>query len=135
MRVEIKQGGDGVACWNADAITAYASGVSAREADLGEANPDLVVTPGLVKCYGCEVLEFDMGTRCTAELTRSLYSVAGEVGPRRADASASLSEIPNLLTRIDAENAVDQTPEIHQAADTTTPQRRTGLMGLLGRRG
>lgn len=135
MRSEIRQGGDGVACWNERAITAYVAGVDAREAALGEANPDLVVTPGLVKCYGCEVLEFDMGTRCTAELTRSLYAVDGEVGPRPADASASLSEIPGLLTRIDAETTDDQTPEIHPAADTTTPQRRTGLLGLLGRRG
>ena len=49
-----KQGGDGVACWNAEAITAYAAAVDAREAALASANPDLVVTPGLVKCYGCE---------------------------------------------------------------------------------
>ena len=75
MRVEIKEGGDGVACWNRDAIAAYAASIDAREAALGDANPDLVITPGLVKCYGCEVLEYDMGTRCTAELTRTLYAV------------------------------------------------------------
>ncbi len=134
MRVDIKQGGDGVACWNADAIAAYAASIDAREAALGDANPDLVITPGLVKCYGCEVLEFDMGTRCTAELTRTLYSVVDEVSPRNSDASASLGDIPGLLTRIDAENAVDQTPEIHEAA-AAPPPRRPGLMGLLGRRG
>ena len=135
MRVEIRQGGDGISCWNTDAIAAYVASVDAREAALGEANPDLVVTPGRLKCYGCEELEFDMGTRCTAELTRTLYAVDGEVAPRSTDASASLSDIPGLLTRIDAENAVAQTPEIHEAADTTVPQRRSGLLGLLGRRG
>ena len=55
MRVEIKQGGDGVSCWNAEAITAYAAAVDAREAALASANPDLDVTPGRVKCYGCQV--------------------------------------------------------------------------------
>ncbi len=134
MRVDIKQGGDGIACWNATAIAGYAATIDAREAALDEANPDLVVAPGSLKCYGCEVLEFDMGTRCTAELTRTLYSVAGEVSPRPADAAASLSEIPGLLTRIDAESAPpDETPEIHLAADAPPP-RRSGLLGLLGRR-
>ena len=63
MRVEIKQGGDGVACWNAEAIAAYAAAVDAREAALAAANPDLVVTPGLVKCYGCEAAGVRHGFR------------------------------------------------------------------------
>ena len=86
MLMEIREGGDGVACWNTDAIAAYVTAINDREAALSDANPDLRVTPGRVKCYGCEVLEFDMGTRCTAELTKTLYAVEGEVGPRRADA-------------------------------------------------
>jgi len=69
MRVDIKEGGDGVACWNAEAITAYAAVVDAREAALASANPDLDVTPGRVKCYGCQVNDFALGIRCTAELT------------------------------------------------------------------
>jgi hypothetical protein len=131
MRVDIKSGGDGVACWNANAIAEYAAAIDAREAGLAAANPDLVITPGLVKCYGCEVMEYDMGTRCTAELTRTLYAVVDEVAPRKADASASLSEIPGLLTRIEAETPV--VAEEPEAAPE--PARRTGLLGLLGRRG
>ena len=135
MRVEIKSGGDGISCWNAEAIAGYAASVETREVALAEANPDLVVTPGLLKCYGCEVLEFDMGTRCTAELTRTLYSIDGEVSPRDADAAASLAEIPGMRTRIDAENAVDQIPEVYEAADQSPASRRSGLFGILGRRG
>ncbi|HEU5485512.1 MAG TPA: hypothetical protein VFU98_11440 [Microlunatus sp.] len=134
MRVDIKQGGDGMACWNAEAITAYAAAADAREAALGTANPDLVITPGLIKCYGCEELEFDMGTRCTAELTRTLYAVADEVAPRPSDAAGSLADIPGLRPRIESETAVDQVPEIYEAAPYE-PARRTGLRGLLGRRG
>ena len=131
MQLEIREGGDGVACWNVDAITAYVTAINDREAALSEANPDLRVTPGRIKCYGCEVLEFDMGTRCTAELTKTLYAVEGEVAPRGADASASLSEIPGLLTRIDP----DPTPTQPAVEETSEPQpRRGGLLGRFGRR-
>ena len=41
MQVDIKEGGDGVACWNAEAITAYAAVVDAREAALASENNDL----------------------------------------------------------------------------------------------
>ncbi|HYI57847.1 MAG TPA: hypothetical protein VEX66_06740 [Microlunatus sp.] len=146
MRVEIKQGGDGVACWNAEAIAAYAASVDVREAALAAANPDLVVTPGLVKCYGCERLEFDMGFGCTAKLTRTLYAVADEVAPRPADAAGSLADIAGLQGRIDADDAVEQVPATHAAepvapvapvppAAPSAPARRSGLKGLLGRRG
>jgi hypothetical protein len=146
MRVEIKQGGDGVSCWNAEAIAAYAEAVDAREAALAAANPDLVVTPGLVKCYGCEQLEFDMGFGCTAKLTRTLYAVADEVAPRSADAAGSLSDITHLQGRIDAADAVERVPATHAAAPvapvapsapvpSSVPGRRSGLKGLLGRRG
>jgi hypothetical protein len=130
MQVEIREGGDGVACWNADSITAYAAGVDEREARLAAANPDLVVSPGRIFCYGCEVLEYDMGTRCTAILTKTLYAVDGEVAPRKEDASASLSQIPGLLTRIDADPATREVPAPEPAAQPP----RTGLLGLFGRR-
>ena len=119
MRVEIKQGGDGVACWNAEAIAAYAAAADAREAALAAANPDLVVTPGLVKCYGCETLEFDMGFGCTGKLTRTLYAVTGEVAPA-APATTAAPAAP----------APSRAPVPPSAAP-----RRSGLKGLLGRRG
>jgi hypothetical protein len=151
MQVEIKQGGDGVACWNAEAIAAYAAAVDARETALAAANPDLVVTPGLIKCYGCETLEFDMGFGCTARLTRTLYAVADEVAPRPADAAGSLADIPHLRGRIDADDAVERLPEVETVdaespaslvasvqrapVPPSAPPRRSGLKGLLGRRG
>ena len=52
-----------------------------QEIRLARDNPDLVVKPGLLKCYGCEVLEYDYGVRCTAELKRTLYAVEGEIEP------------------------------------------------------
>lgn len=131
MQLEIREGGDGVACWNREAITAYVAMMDDREARLSHANPDVTVTPGRVKCYGCEVLEFDMGTRCTAELTRTLYAVDGEIAPRRADASASLGEIPGLLTRIDPDPA---TVHPEAPAPAAPEPRRGGLLGRLGRR-
>jgi hypothetical protein len=146
MQVEIRTGGDGVACWNAEAISAYANAINEREAALGEANPDLRITPGRVKCYGCELLELDMGVRCTAEVTKTLYFIEGEVAPRRADASAYLSEIPGLLTRIDAPVTTSPTTSQPTTSQPTTSQpveepapasreaRRGGLLGRLGRR-
>lgn len=113
MRVEIMHGGNGVMCWNAEAISAYAASVDAREAQLVEANPDLVVTPGRVKCYGCRELEFDVGFSCTAELTRTLYSVAGEVAPRAADAAGSLSDITGLRSRIEVGGDPEQPAPAH----------------------
>ena len=148
MRVDIKEGGDGVACWNAEAITAYAATVDAREAALASANPDLDVTPGRVKCYGCQVNDFGLGIRCTAELTRTLYAVAGEVAPRAADASGSLADIPGLRSRVEETEVARLAPVITSATPATSrrdelgspvppaaPERRGGLSRLLGRRG
>ena len=77
MRVETKAGGDGVVCWNVEPITAYVQEVNEQESRLARDNPDLVVKPGFLKCYGCEVQEYDYGVRCTAELKRTLYAVEG----------------------------------------------------------
>ena len=155
MRVDIKEGGDGVACWNAEPIAAYAAAIDAREAALASANPDLDVTPGRVKCYGCQVNDFALGSRCTAELTRTLYAVTGEVAPRPADAVGSLADITGLRNRIDTADAVTQVRATAPAAPPAQDQadeprlappprvapppsaapRRAGLKGLLGRRG
>lgn len=161
MRVEIKRGGDGVACWNEAAITAYAHSIDAREAKLAAANPDLVVTPGRVKCYGCRLNDFGLGYGCTAELTRSLYAVAGEVAPRVADAGAPLADIAGLESRIETEQAVYLDAEVTAtvaasdaasapapSAPSTAPRapvaptppsalppRKSGIGRLLGRRG
>ena len=99
MRVEVKTGGDGVRCWNVAAISAYAKAADERESLLAQRNPDLTIKPGRVTCYGCEVMEYDYGIKCTARLTRTRYLVEGELAPRPEDAEASLSEIPGLLTR------------------------------------
>jgi hypothetical protein len=146
MQVDIKEGGDGVACWNAEAITAYAAATDARETALASANPDLVVTPGRVKCYGCQVNDFALGIRCTAELTRTLYAVAGEVAPRAADASGSLADIPGLRSRVEETDAAPLVAVVTPAAPVTSrpqgsraplppaaPERRSGLSRLLGR--
>ena len=148
MQVDIKEGGDGVACWNAEAITAYAAAVDAREAALASANPDLDVTPGRVKCYGCQVNDFGLGLRCTAELTRTLYAVAGEIAPRAAEASGSLADIPGLRSRVEETEVAPLAPVITSGAPATgrrdesgspvppaAPERRGGLSRLLGRRG
>ena len=71
MRVEVKTGGDGVRCWNVAAIQSYAQATNEREAQLAQRNPDLTVKPGVVSCYGCEVMEYDYGIKCTARLTRT----------------------------------------------------------------
>ena len=126
MRVDIKEGGDGVACWNAEAITAYAAAVDAREAALASANPDLDVTPGRVKCYGCQVNDFGLGIRCTAELTRTLYAVAGEVAPRAADASGSLADIPGLRSRVEETEVAPLAPVITSAAPATSSRDELG---------
>ncbi len=134
MRVQIKTGGDGVLCWNGEAINAYAATVNDKEARLGQHNPDLKVMPGQVSCYGCEVMEYDYGTKCTARLVRTRYGVEGEIEPRAEDANGSLGEIPGLLTRA---------PENVAAAPTLEPvppervdpaqNKKSGLRGLFGR--
>src|SRR3712207_7121413 len=81
MHVGIKEGGDGVRCWNRQAVTAYAEQVNRREAQIAQQNPDVVVLPGRLVCYGCEVMEYDYGIKCTAQLTRTRYAVRGETEP------------------------------------------------------
>jgi hypothetical protein len=137
MRVDIRSGGDGVACWNAEAVRAYAARATAREEQLAAANPDLVVTTGQVKCYGCEVMDHGYGTRCTAVLTHTLYSIEGEIEPRAADAGGSLLEIPGLVSKIETPAEVaDPIPAAATRAQdngTTTPSVRGGLRRLIGR--
>ena len=117
MRVEVKTGGDGVRCWNVAAIQSYAQATNEREAQLAQRNPDLTVKPGVVSCYGCEVMEYDYGIKCTARLTRTRYLIEGELAPRPEVAAAALSEIPGLLTRAPD----DVKPEGPTAPSNETP--------------
>ena len=139
MRVDIRSGGDGVACWNGDPIRAYAARVTEREERLAAANPDLVIATGQVKCYGCEVMDHGYGTRCTAVLTHALYSVEDEIAPRPQDAAGSLLEIPGLVSKIETPPEVaDPVPAATTRAQdngTTTPANpvRGGLRRLIGR--
>ena len=90
MHVAIKDGGDGVPCWNRSAVMAHADAANRREQQVAERNPDVVVLPGRLVCYGCEVMEYDYGIKCTASLTRTRYAVQGETEPRAEDAAGSL---------------------------------------------
>lgn len=121
MRVETRVGGDGVSCWNVSAIKDFEETCNQREARLARDNPDLVLKAGLLKCYGCEALEYDNGVKCTAELTRTLYVVDGEIEPRPADAKRSLAEVPGFLTRAPDEVAAQQTRMDNPVAATTGP--------------
>ncbi len=98
MRVEIKEGGDGVACWNASAVQRYADASTATENQISAANPDVGVIEGSIRCYGCEVQEYHYGTKCTAMLTKTRYAVRDQIEPRAADAAGSLLEIDGLKT-------------------------------------
>lgn len=140
MQVDTKDGGDGVKCWNRQAIRSYAEATDERERQLGARNPDLKLLPGLVKCYGCEVMEYDYGTKCTAQLTLTRYAVEGEVEPRADDAKASLAEIPGLLTRAPESASSDAAPGRTEtpARPVTLPQSpepvvRRKLFGRTGR--
>jgi hypothetical protein len=153
MRVGTKDGGDGVRCWNREAIARYADQVNSREAQVAQANPDVVVLPGRLVCYGCEVMEYDYGIKCTASLTRTRYAVKGETEPRTEDAAGSLLEIEGLLGRAPSgvqpqpvgarQPAPASSPAGATAASTTTgapaaasapgEPKRGGLRGLFGR--
>ena len=119
MRVEIRTGGDGVQCWNDQAIRAHADQTTQREARLSASNPDLVVIPGTITCYGCETQEYGYGMKCTAQITKTLYTVAGEVQPRPADAVGWHREIPGLQT-IRPEDADETQPGVATAASRPT---------------
>lgn len=99
MRLGTKDGGDGVHCWNREAVTAHVDQVNARETEIAEANPDVVVLPGQLVCYGCEVMDYDYGVKCTASLTRTRYAVQGQLQPRPEDAVGSLSDVVGLRHR------------------------------------
>ena len=153
MRVGIKDGGDGVRCWNRDAVMAYADQVNSREAQIAQQNPDVVVLPGRLVCYGCEVMEYDYGIKCTAQLTRTRYAVKGETEPRAEDAAGSLLEVPGLQSRapseVQAQPTAARSSTPASAAPTSTEPasssaaaagahpatetRRGGLRGLFGR--
>lgn len=136
MRVETKDGGDGVRCWNTQAIQRYADRIDERELHLTQHNPDLRVTPGRLLCYGCEVMEYDYGTKCTAQLTRTCYSVNGEVAPRSEDAAGSLLEIEGFVTRVQAQTEATSpaTVRVPSQTDGSEP-KRAGLRALFSRTG
>ena len=157
MHVGIKDGGDGVACWNRQAVMAYVEQVNRREQQVAESNPDVVVLPGRLVCYGCEVMEFDYGVKCTASLTRTRYAVRGETEPRAEDAAGSLLEVEGLRSRAPAElheqvrdrekAAAASAPSSPSVSSSATPSsasalpphpgrdetRRSGLRGLFNR--
>jgi hypothetical protein len=133
MRVETKDGGDGVRCWNVAAIRSYADQINQKEARLTGANPDLLVMPGLVKCYGCEVMEYDYGIKCTASLTRTRYAIEGEIQPRPEDAAGSLGEIPGLETRAPDGVVPEPAAGATAYASESSSAKRSGLRGLFGR--
>ncbi len=154
MHVRIKDGGDGVACWNRQAVMTYADQVNRREQQVAEQNPDVVVLPGRLFCYGCEVMEFDYGVKCTASLTRTRYAVRGETEPRAEDAAGSLLEVEGLRSRAPAElhqqvtdrekaaavSAPSPSASVTSSSATALPPhpghdetRRSGLRGLFNR--
>ena len=153
MRVGIKDGGDGVRCWNKEPVTAYADQVNAREAQIARENPDVVVLPGQLVCYGCEVMDFDYGVKCTATLTRTRYAVDGEIPPRSEDAVGSLSDVTGLRHRAPDEIAAQVksselasapsgppastagSPSASAGSSVAAPQTegKRGLRGLFGR--
>lgn len=148
MRVEIRAGTAGVACWNEEAIQAYAKQINEKEERLRGRNPDLTVIPGRVKCYGCELQEYHYAMKCTAELTKTLFAVDDEIKPRAADAVGLHREIPGLATTRPAElgetpgrGSSDESEEQPTPANNylgadhsaTTPPRPSGLRGLLRR--
>ncbi len=149
MHVGIKDGGDGVPCWNRQAVAAYADEVNRREQQVAERNPDVVVLPGRLVCYGCEVMEFDYGVKCTATLTRTRYAVSGETEPRTEDAAGSLLEVEGMRSRAPEElheqvrnrekATAGASPAPAAPAPAPAPQpdrddsRRGGLRGLFGR--
>ncbi len=136
MRVDIRTGGDGVACWNEQAVRAYVAGIDERERRLSAANPDLIVHPGQVKCYGCEVMDHGYGTRCTASLTKTRFGVRDEVQPRPEDMTGSLNEIDGLVSKLDAPtpDSTGPAPAVTAPADPGSPPTPArGFRRLLGR--
>lgn len=146
MRDGTKDGGDGVRCWNKAAIAAYVQAVDRREQQVAAANPDVRVLPGTLSCYGCEVMEYGYGIKCTATLTRTRYAVRDELEPRVEDARASLQEVEGMLTRapdeVEARLPAGDPPAAvagpaagaHPAAPAEPVEpRRGGLRGLLRR--
>lgn len=132
MLVETKDGGDGVRCWNVAAIRAYSTAKNAREEQVTAHNPDVEAFPGLLRCYGCEVMEYDYGIRCTAELTLTRYGVRDELAPKPADAVASLNQIPDFLLR--APESIEKVAETPPApVQTYASTKEPGLRGLFGR--
>lgn len=130
MHVGIKDGGDGVACWNRQAVASYAEQVNRREQQVAEQNPDVVVLPGRLVCYGCEVMEFDYGVKCTASLTRTRYAVRGETEPRAEDAAGSLLEVEGLRSRAPAE-LHEQVREREKAAAVSAPPSSPSAAGAV----
>ena len=154
MHVGIKDGGDGVPCWNRQAVLAHVDEMNRREQQVAERNPDVVVLPGRLVCYGCEVMDYDYGVKCTASLTRTRYAVRGELQPRSEDAVGSLSDVVGLRLRAPDEIAAQVksselasapsgppastagSPSASTGSSVAAPQsegRRSGLRGLFGR--
>ena len=103
---------------------------------------------GRLVCYGCEVMDYDYGVKCTAVLTRTRYAVAGEIEPRSEDAKGSLLDIAGFRGRApgEVETQVKQAqrpeptttgpgapPGAHRTAPASAETKRSGLRGLFNR--
>jgi hypothetical protein len=149
MRVEIKEGGDGVACWNAEPVQRFADANTAVEQEISGANPDVDVVEGSIRCYGCEVQEYHYGTKCTAMLTKTLFVVRGQIEPRPEDAKGSLLEIEGLKgTQPESKGLGSHNGPVEPPTPAATASggerrlaqeppdrepRKTGLRGMFGR--
>jgi hypothetical protein len=79
-------------CANAPLIEAYAEQRTAREIQVGQANPDVVISIGSISCSGCgENPAF--GRTCNARLAQTQFHIQGEQPPRPEEAHQSMLEV------------------------------------------
>ena len=95
MNVNIRNGGEGVACWNGAAINEYATDISAKETRIATRNPDIEVLAGSIACQGCVLNQHGLGAMCTAQLTKTQYAIIGERLPR-PEVSVVTRQVPGF---------------------------------------
>lgn len=68
-------------------------------------------------------LEYGDGWQCTADLSRTLYAVRDEIGPRPADALAPMTAVAGMRLRLEA--GPSPTSEVAEEPAALQAERRS----------
>jgi len=92
----IKKVQNGESCWNIEAIDKYVESIDQREAELAPLEiMDVIVLPGVIGCRGCVQMD-DGRSWCSAELTQTRITLAGQEVVQQPELQITSDMIPGF---------------------------------------